>query len=470
MTQWRKLLAREGVDLTTISGIDVVFFRHVRRFVHSKRELFFTYFKQKSFAHYIAVDPQELGRQLYRKYFGTPAAVKKYYREGTLLLASVLRTTRHWERQLQASPSLPTLREAYREFRQQFSAINHIYSITSWLAIEAWQKDFERVVADLVQRRHLEAQANDIMSSLSRPWRRTALKDLPAALRRGIRPSDLAAQYQFLRSWAVVWYHPIDGAWIRSMRTQATPAASRLLNPAAAMRMLRPSVAQRKLLALAPYLTFFKDWRDDVRRQHAYRWSFFFAAIARQFDVNVFDLGYLTLDEIGDTLRRGEFPLATIKRRKENPSVVTSAVSPREVRVYEGSVPKKYDRIRRAVEAQSKQAVVKGLVAQSGLAVGRAVVVRTWHDTRRVNRGDILIANTTHPNYLSAMKRAAAFVTNEGGIISHAAIVARELGKPCIVGTRIATKVFKDGDRVAVDADRGVVQLARIERKRKTSR
>lgn len=65
----------------------------------------------------------------------------------------------------------------------------------------------------------------------------------------------------------------------------------------------------------------------------------------------------------------------------------------------------------------------------------------------------------TIPDFLPAMKKAAAFVTDEGGILCHAAIVARELGKPCIVGTKFATKVFKNGDFVNVDANTGVVTL-----------
>ena len=56
------------------------------------------------------------------------------------------------------------------------------------------------------------------------------------------------------------------------------------------------------------------------------------------------------------------------------------------------------------------------------------------------------------------MKRTAAFVTDAGGITSHAAIVSRELGKPCVIGTKIATKVLKDGDEVEVDAEKGVVR------------
>jgi pyruvate,water dikinase len=57
------------------------------------------------------------------------------------------------------------------------------------------------------------------------------------------------------------------------------------------------------------------------------------------------------------------------------------------------------------------------------------------------------------------MNKASAFITDEGGITCHAAIVARELNKPCIIGTKIATKVLKDGDMVEVDAERGVVRI-----------
>ena len=56
------------------------------------------------------------------------------------------------------------------------------------------------------------------------------------------------------------------------------------------------------------------------------------------------------------------------------------------------------------------------------------------------------------------MKKAAAFVTDEGGTLCHAAIVARELNKPCVIGTKIATEIFKNGDMVEVDAERGIVR------------
>jgi phosphoenolpyruvate synthase/pyruvate phosphate dikinase len=60
---------------------------------------------------------------------------------------------------------------------------------------------------------------------------------------------------------------------------------------------------------------------------------------------------------------------------------------------------------------------------------------------------------------IGAMQRASGFITDEGGITCHAAIVSREMGKPCIIGTRNATKILKDGDLVQVDAIHGVVRI-----------
>ena len=64
----------------------------------------------------------------------------------------------------------------------------------------------------------------------------------------------------------------------------------------------------------------------------------------------------------------------------------------------------------------------------------------------------------THPKDIVLIGKSLAIVTDEGGILSHAAIIAREMKKPCIIGTKIATKVFKDGDLVEVDANKGVVR------------
>lgn len=102
---------------------------------------------------------------------------------------------------------------------------------------------------------------------------------------------------------------------------------------------------------------------------------------------------------------------------------------------------------------------LRGTVAFSGKALGKVVLVFSRSDIEKVRDGDILVTAMTTPNLISAMNKASAFVTDEGGVTCHAAIVAREMGKPCIIGTKIATKVFKDGDMVEVDADNGIIRI-----------
>jgi phosphohistidine swiveling domain-containing protein len=101
---------------------------------------------------------------------------------------------------------------------------------------------------------------------------------------------------------------------------------------------------------------------------------------------------------------------------------------------------------------------VKGNIACKGLVRGVVKIVRIVSDLSKVKEGDILVTQMTFPAFITAMKRAAAFVTDEGGLTCHAAIVAREMKKPCIIGTKVATRIFKDGDLVEVDANEGVVK------------
>jgi phosphohistidine swiveling domain-containing protein len=110
-------------------------------------------------------------------------------------------------------------------------------------------------------------------------------------------------------------------------------------------------------------------------------------------------------------------------------------------------------------EKTSGHKQVEGQTAQPGKVSGIARLVFGPQHNNKVKDGDIVISTATSPQLLPAMRKAAAFVTDVGGITSHAAIVARELKKPCVVGTQSATKIFKDGDLVEVDADNGVVRI-----------
>ncbi|MBI2129163.1 hypothetical protein HYU07_02895 [Candidatus Woesearchaeota archaeon] len=110
---------------------------------------------------------------------------------------------------------------------------------------------------------------------------------------------------------------------------------------------------------------------------------------------------------------------------------------------------------------------IRGQAAYKGIICGKARVIISRKQLSLMKRGEILIAPTTAPDFLTAMHKAAAFVADEGGIISHAAIVAREMKKPCIIGTKIATQVLKDGDLIEVNANEGLIKIIKRSKQKK---
>jgi len=111
----------------------------------------------------------------------------------------------------------------------------------------------------------------------------------------------------------------------------------------------------------------------------------------------------------------------------------------------------KYNKIKEVQE-------LKGQIACLGKASGKVKIVNNTCDMNKIRKGDILVSIVTNPDLVPAMKKASAIITEQGGVTSHAAIVSRELNIPCIIGTKIATKVLKDGDKVEVDANKGMVK------------
>jgi len=107
--------------------------------------------------------------------------------------------------------------------------------------------------------------------------------------------------------------------------------------------------------------------------------------------------------------------------------------------------------------SKSGRAILEGLAASPGVASGKVVIVRNPGEISKVKQGDILVAEMTNPDYVPAMKRAAAIVTDLGGRTSHAAIVSRELGVPAVVGTEHATKILRLGEIITVDGAAGKV-------------
>jgi len=126
--------------------------------------------------------------------------------------------------------------------------------------------------------------------------------------------------------------------------------------------------------------------------------------------------------------------------------------------------PSETEKLEKIIEDKQKHAdnlikEFKGLSATKGVYKGKVRLVTDLNNLKNVKVGDVLVTHMTRPQFNLQIKNSGAIITNEGGILCHAALLAREFNIPCIVGTKFATRVLHDGDLVEVDADNGVVRI-----------
>lgn len=110
----------------------------------------------------------------------------------------------------------------------------------------------------------------------------------------------------------------------------------------------------------------------------------------------------------------------------------------------------------------SGETILKGLAASPGRASGVVQILEDATELNKIEKGEVLVTKMTNPDFVPAMEKASAIVTDEGGQTSHASIVSRELGIPCVVGTIDATKKLKDGMKITVDGGKGVVYAGEV--------
>ncbi len=106
--------------------------------------------------------------------------------------------------------------------------------------------------------------------------------------------------------------------------------------------------------------------------------------------------------------------------------------------------------------------ILSGLAASPGVAVGEVKIVRELKDLQKIKSGDILVTEMTNPDMVVTMQKSAGIITDEGGLTAHAAIVSREMGIPCVVGTREATSKLKEGEIITIDAYSGKIYKGKV--------
>lgn len=201
-------------------------------------------------------------------------------------------------------------------------------------------------------------------------------------------------------------------------------------------------------------------WRDDRKRVNftgLYGLCKLLGEGLRRQDIST-DLLYWLLPSEAEGVFLGSVDREVLAHRKADGTLAALEEDGGIVTLTGDDARKEMDRLSRFLPKKTGEC--KGMVASKGMAQGTVRVIADPHslEAARMQEGEILVTGMTRPEFLPLMKKAGAIVTDEGGISCHAAIVARELQKPCIIGTKNATEIFKTGDEVEVDAEKGIVR------------
>jgi len=213
----------------------------------------------------------------------------------------------------------------------------------------------------------------------------------------------------------------------------------------------------QEIIEIIEHFTYLQDFRKKWIMITCHYIDKFLEEIGKRGGLSLKDMRYALPNELELILQRKPLP---IKERKLKCTIIGNSKT-HEISIFQGIEAeieaKKFEEISKYDSKTSTK--VEGNVACPGKAIGEVKVLMNPSEIYKVNHGDILVTSMTSPDFIEAMRKVVAIVTNEGGLTCHAAIISRELNIPCVIGTKNATQILKDGDKVEVDADKGTITV-----------
>ncbi|MEK7557337.1 MAG: PEP-utilizing enzyme [Patescibacteria group bacterium] len=366
-------------------------------------------------------------------------------------------------------------------FNQLYLAWHHAYIYQYGLAI-AWQDAFSMNaedflyphLKDVIEKAGYPDKVNEYYELLLTPVNKSFLT-LELEERLELRAHIERSPGQRVANHARK-YHWINNNYAKVLRLTADYFAEQMqqVTPAQAQEQLREIRRQfadtlkrkKNLLAALPLTQETKNliriaevfaYMQDERKKHVLmavdQQDRVTEEIARRCNLTKKEAQYSFVYELPDLLE-GKVDKVTLRERHAFVCVIHTLAGHE---IYHGRVAQQIFDAVFAIKVDSASEI-KGMIASRGKVEGTVRIILKTHDLANVAKGDVLVASMTRPEMVSAMRKASAIVTDEGGVTSHAAIVSRELGIPCIIGTKVATKALKNGDRVVVDANSGIVK------------
>ncbi len=225
-----------------------------------------------------------------------------------------------------------------------------------------------------------------------------------------------------------------------------------------ALKQVKPRADFKKLINQARFNSYFRNRRVEAFFNADYGASFAYAEVAKRNNFNPNWIMEISIPEMMSALKEGK-PLPDEKemrtRLKNYAMLVRNSqteliTDPKRIKELEKEYSVEVDK---AEEIQGRMACLGGLIR------GKAKICLDKSAIGKVKQGDILVVQFTTPDFVPAMEKAAAIVADQGGLSSHAAIVSRELGVPCVIATKNGTRVIKENDLLEINAQTGIVKI-----------
>ncbi len=203
----------------------------------------------------------------------------------------------------------------------------------------------------------------------------------------------------------------------------------------------------------------FHDWRKEGQVKAVHYIREMYKIFAERFDIDIELLYCMFPVELAEQVLKDKKPEVESLRKRTDEWYYEYTEDGTHSEWYGDDAHKKRDEAI-GLDKQEQHSELQGISASQGRIIGTAkVCLSAKNADENINEGDILVTGMTMPEFVPAMKKSAAVVTDEGGLTCHAAIFSRELEIPCVVGTKMATRQIKDGDLLEVNANHGVIKI-----------
>ncbi|MBU1036766.1 hypothetical protein KKF32_01865 [Patescibacteria group bacterium] len=224
------------------------------------------------------------------------------------------------------------------------------------------------------------------------------------------------------------------------------------------LKELKIHQTHRHLFKIARDSIYGKNFSKDAQFYSYYAAEKLFKEVGRRSNLTLEQLKFLTFPEYKEILLKGkDYAIRANERMKYSIHFANKG----KTIFFHGKDAKKIRKKLHFIKEGgriTKQNELKGNPAYPGKVIGKVKIINTVQEMMKMHRSDVLVSHMTNPDIVPVMKQASAIITDLGGITCHAAIISRELKIPCIIGTKIATQMLKDGDKVEVDANKGIVK------------